>query len=368
MSKYFIGLMSGTSLDGIDAVAATFDGSPRLLASRFAPFEPALRNELLALQTPGDNEIHRAAMAGNDLACAYAAVIRALLTEAGLNAKDAAAIGCHGQTVRHQPQSGYTTQLVNAALLTELTGITTIADFRSRDIAAGGQGAPLVPAFHQRLFHAAHEHRVIINIGGIANITNLPCVGAVTGFDCGPGNALMDGWIHEHQAARFDANGAWAASGKVLDDLCNQLFLNDFFRLPPPKSTGRETFNLAWVKQALNGDKGNAAGNAAEDVQATLLELTAHSIADAVQRYCAGAQVAFVCGGGAHNGALMARLTVLLPELRVTTTSALGLDPDWVEAMAFAWLARETLAGREGNLPEVTGACGPRVLGAIYPA
>ena len=264
--------------------------------------------------------------------------------------------------MRHQPQSGYTTQLVNAALLTELTGITTIADFRSRDIAAGGQGAPLVPAFHQRVFYSEHEHRVIVNIGGMANITNLPCVGAVTGFDCGPGNALMDGWIHEHQGARYDANGAWAASGKVLDDLCSHMFLNDFFRLPPPKSTGRETFNLAWAKRALGGNETPA------DVQATLLELTARGIVGAITQYCDGTQAAFVCGGGVHNGALMMRIAALMPSIRVNTTSELGVDPDWVEAMAFAWLAHETLAGRPGNLPDVTGARGLRVLGAIYPA
>jgi anhydro-N-acetylmuramic acid kinase len=362
MSGYYIGLMTGTSLDGIDAIAASFDNAPRLLASHLHPFAPALREELMALQAPGENELHRAALAANDLARAYTSAVAVLLDKAKIKAGDVIAIGCHGQTVRHQPQAGYTTQLVNGALLAELTGITTVVDFRSRDIAAGGQGAPLVPAFHQRLFHSTTEHRVIVNIGGIANVTNLPCTGAVTGFDCGPGNALMDGWIHEQRGLAYDAQGAWAASGTVLISLCKKLFLNEFFERPLPKSTGRESFNLAWVKRHLRGNE------RAQDVQATLLELTALGIASSIERYCGGAQAAYVCGGGAHNDALMTRMAALLPKVNVTTTQALGLDPDWVEALAFAWLARQTLLRETGNLPEVTGAQGLRVLGAIFPA
>ena len=367
MPRFFIGLMSGTSLDGIDAVVAAFEPAdaavnvPRLYQSHYQPFDVTLRDALLALQAPGVNEIHRAALAANELASAYATAVQALLTKAALNADDIEAIGCHGQTVRHRPEWGYTTQLVNAALLAELTGISVINDFRSRDIAAGGQGAPLVPAFHRQLFHSPAEHRVIVNIGGIANITNLPSDGPVTGFDCGPGNALMDGWISEHLGRAYDADGAWSTTGAMDIKLFKYLFLNNYFSLPPPKSTGRDTFNLAWVKQALTGNE------RPQDVQATLLELTAQGIAQSIQKYCAGAQAVFVCGGGAHNGALMARLASLLPQQRVTHTGTLGLDADWVEALAFAWLARLTVLRAPGNLPEVTGAKGPRVLGAIYP-
>ncbi len=362
MPGLFIGLMSGTSLDGIDAVVATFDGTPRLLHCHFQSFEPPLRDALLALQTPSDNELHRAATAANDLARAYAAAVNTLLAKAALAADDIDAIGCHGQTVRHRPDAGYTTQLVNAALLAELTGIAVVNDFRSRDIAAGGQGAPLVPAFHRQLFHAADEHRVIVNIGGIANITNLPPAAAVTGFDCGPGNVLMDAWIHARRSQAYDKDGAWAGTGTVLPELYKQLYSNHYFALPPPKSSGREVFNLAWVMRATKG------GEPPQDVQATLLELTAQSIAQAIENNCAGAQAAYVCGGGAHNRALMARLAALLPCRTLADTSTLGVDADWVEALAFAWLARQTLRREPGNLPDVTGAQGPRILGAIYAA
>lgn len=354
--------MSGTSLDGIDAVAGSFDNGPQLLHSHFQPFIPALRESLLALQASGPDEIHRAALAAIQLAQGYASAIHELMDKAGLKPGDIEAIGCHGQTVRHRPDAGYTTQLVNAALLAELTGIAVVCDFRSRDIAAGGQGAPLVPAFHQQLLHSPVEHRVIVNIGGIANITDLPPTGVVTGFDCGPGNALMDEWIYTHLRREYDQDGAWAAGGNILSDICKHLFLNEFFYASPPKSTGRDTFNMAWVKQALTGKE------SPQDVQATLLEVTVQGIAKSVDRHCAGAQAVFVCGGGAHNRALMARLAALLPGRRVADTGALGLDADWVEALAFAWLARQTLRGAPGNLPDVTGAKGLRVLGAIYPA
>lgn len=362
MPGLFIGLMSGTSLDGIDAVVATFAGGNRLLHSYYQPYEARLRAELLALQAPCDNELHRAALAANALARAYATAVITLLKKASLESRDIEAIGCHGQTIRHRPDAGYTTQLVNAALLAELTSITVINDFRSRDIAAGGQGAPLVPAFHQRLFHSAIEHRVIVNIGGIANITNLPANGGVSGFDCGPGNALMDEWINAHQGKSYDHDGAWAAAGSVLPELHKCLFLNAYFLMPPPKSTGRDVFNLAWLQSKLKS------GEQPQDVQATLLELTAQSIKLGITQYCAGAQTVFVCGGGAHNRTLIARIASLLPQQRVADTNALGLDPDWVEALAFAWLARQTLQREPGNLPQVTGALGPRILGAVYPA
>lgn len=361
MARNFIGLMSGTSLDGIDAVVASFDDGMRLLATNYQAFDPALRQALFELQTPGDNEIHRAALAANELARAYAEAVGRVLAKARLNAQDIDAIGCHGQTVRHQPAAGYTTQLVNAALLAELTGITVVNDFRSRDIAAGGQGAPLVPAFHRQVFHSPEEHRVIVNIGGIANITDLPPAGPVRGFDCGPGNALMDAWINVHRGEAYDQDGAWAATGMVLPYLYNYLILNSFFKLPPPKSTGRELVNLAWVKEGLNG------GERPQDVQATLLELTARSIVQAIDQHCAGAQALYVCGGGAHNHLLMARLAALSPTRRVADTGVLGLPADWVEAQAFAWLARQSLTRKPGNLPEVTGARGLRVLGAMYP-
>ena len=362
LSELYVGLMSGTSLDGIDAVVARVEGMPQLLHSHFQPFDLAFRAELLVLQAPCENELHRAAVAANQLAHAYASAISTLLAKATLKTMDIEAIGCHGQTIRHCPEAGYTTQLVNAALLAELTGITVVSDFRSRDIAAGGQGAPLLPALHRRLFYSSDEHRVIVNIGGIANITHLPTNGTVMGFDCGPGNALMDEWISLHRGESFDQHGAWAASGKVLPKLYNSLFLNNYFLKPPPKSTGRDLFNLAWLKRALTGDE------APQDVQATLLELTAQGIVQGVKTYCVGAQAAFVCGGGAHNRAMIARLVALLPHLRLDDTSALGLDADWVEALAFAWFARQTLRREPANLPDVTGAKGPRILGAIHTA
>jgi anhydro-N-acetylmuramic acid kinase len=361
MARYFIGLMSGTSLDGIDAAVASFDDGVRMLATHYQPFDPALRDTLFALQTPGDNEIHRAAIAANQLTHAYASATREVLAKTTLTAGDIDAIGCHGQTVRHQPAAGYTTQLVNGALLAELTGITVAADFRSRDIAAGGQGAPLAPAFHREMFGSPDEHRVIVNVGGIANLTDLPANGDVSGFDCGPGNALMDGWTQEHLGRNYDTDGAWAASGVILPKLFKYLILNDFFYMAPPKSTGRELVNLAWARQALGGNE------RPQDVQATLLELTAQTIARAIAQYCIGTQAVYVCGGGAHNRALMARLNTLLPAQRVTSTTELGLSVDWVEAVAFAWLARQTLLHQPGNLPAVTGARGARVLGAIYP-
>ena len=361
MSRLFIGLMSGTSLDGIDAVIASFEDGVSLRQRHYQAFDHELRNTLLELQTPRDNELHRAAVAANQLARAYASAIQTLLRQASLHAYDIEAIGCHGQTVRHRPDAGYTLQLANAALLAELSGISVVNDFRSRDIAAGGQGAPLVPAFHRHLFGSGSEHRVIVNIGGIANLTDLPPTGKVTGFDCGPGNVLMDTWMYEKRGLTFDRDGAWAATGTALPELYKSLFSSYFFKLPPPKSCGREEFNLTWVKQALSGSE------RAQDVQATLLELTAQVITQAIAEHCAGAQAMFVCGGGAHNRALMARLATLMPNRRITDTGALGVDADWVEALAFAWLARQTLLGEAGNLPEVTGARGPRVLGAIYP-
>jgi anhydro-N-acetylmuramic acid kinase len=363
MPELYVGLMSGTSLDGIDAAVADFSGAGiRLLHKHYQPFQPKLRASLLELHDEGRDELHRAAVAANQLSHAYAAAVRTLLAQAGIDPSRIAAIGCHGQTIRHRPDAGYTLQLVNGALLTELTGIAVVCDFRSRDIAAGGQGAPLVPAFHHELFHDANRHRVIVNIGGIANVTDLPPAGAVTGFDCGPGNMLLDAWILDNMGKSFDENGMWASQGKVLPALLEALLDHDFFRLPPPKSTGRETFNLAWLRRTRSGTE------AAVDVQATLLELTAASISRAISDHCPGATEIFVCGGGARNQALVGRLRVLLPGMKLDVTDALGVDAEWLEALAFAWLARQTVGGKPGNLPGVTGAKGPRVLGAIYPA
>jgi anhydro-N-acetylmuramic acid kinase len=363
MASHYIGLMSGTSLDGIDAVLAVARGkSLRLEAALHRPFSPRLRKQLLALQAPGPDELHRAAIAANQVTRAYATAVRSLLSRARLSASSIAAIGCHGQTVRHQPGAGYTAQLVSGALLAELTGIDVVCDFRSRDIAAGGEGAPLVPAFHSAVFRAPSHGRAVVNIGGIANLTSLPSRGPVTGFDCGPGNGLLDAWIDARRRRRYDRGGAWAAQGRVLPRLLEKLLADPYFRRRPPKSTGRETFNLSWLRRRL------APNLRGEDVQATLLELTACTIARAVRNYCADAAEVLVCGGGARNCALVARIATLLPGRRVVLTDDAGIAAQHVEALAFAWLARQCLKRKPGNLPSVTGARGPRVLGAIYPA
>jgi anhydro-N-acetylmuramic acid kinase len=361
-SDLYIGLMSGTSLDGIDAALANFDSPQVVVASRFAPFEPSLRADLAALLQPGADEIHRGAVAANRLSMAYAQSVVALLSDAGLSPKRIAAIGCHGQTVRHDPAAGYTVQIGNGALLAELARIPVVTDFRSRDIAAGGEGAPLVPAFHARYFGTIGTARAIVNIGGIANITYLPATGEVLGFDCGPGNTLMDQWIGEHRGERFDAEGAWASGGQVIPSLLVQLKSAPYFTRTPPKSTGRELFNLPWLRLAIGSEL------AAVDVQSTLCQFTVETVADAIERDCPHTTEVYVCGGGAANGELMRRLRARLRPISVATTAALGIDPDWVEAIAFAWLARETLSGRPGNLPAVTGASGHRILGCIYPA
>ncbi|MBI5786911.1 MAG: anhydro-N-acetylmuramic acid kinase [Rhodocyclales bacterium] len=356
-------MMSGTSLDGVDAVLAAFDGQRvECLASHHLPFDEAMRSEALALHERGNDELHRAALLGNRLATAYAEATKALLAKVSRGDTPIRAIGCHGQTVRHAPQHGYTIQLNNPALLAELTGITVVADLRSRDIAAGGQGAPLVPAFHDALFRAPDAHRVILNLGGIANLTDLAPGRATTGFDCGPGNMLMDAWVHKHLGRPYDQDGAWAATGRVLPDLLACLVAHPFLALAPPKSCGREEFNLAWLEAQLTGDE------RPEDVQATLAELTARTVADAVRRHCGSPDELYVCGGGAHNACLMRLLADHAVARRTATTDFLGLPPDRVEAMAFAWLAWRTLHQEPGNLPAVTGAHGPRVLGAIYPA
>ena len=361
--ELYVGLMSGTSLDGVDAVFADLSrAQPKLLAKHYLPFGDALRNELLALHQPGHNELHRTQLAGNQLARLYAAAVNALLNTANSSGAKIKAIGCHGQTIRHRPEHGYTLQIGNAALLAELTGIAVVSDFRSRDIAAGGQGAPLVPAFHDKVMRHPDSHRVIVNIGGIRNLTNLPPNASTSGFDCGPGNLLMDAWCMQHLGRPYDDSGIWAASGKALPALLERMLDEPFFALPPPKSSGRDLFDMAWLRGKLQG------GELAEDVQATLLELTCRSIAQSIRQHCAGATEIYLCGGGAHNQTLHRRLAALLPGSGVQTTDVLGVDGDYLEAIAFAWLAQQTLHGEPANLPLVTGARHPCILGAIYPA
>lgn len=364
MPELYVGLMSGTSLDGIDTVIADLsDSRIRLLHCQHQPFQPALQRSLLELnEEDGRAELHRAALAANQLAQAYASSIRTLLSQARIAAREIAAIGCHGQTVRHHPEHGYTIQLVNGALLAELAEARVVCDFRSRDIAAGGQGAPLVPAFHHACFQSADVTRIIVNVGGIANLTILGQGGAISGFDCGPGNILLDAWIMENLGRAYDESGAWAAEGKVDEALLARLEAHPFLAATPPKSTGREAFNLAWLRRALLGTE------APVDVQATLLLFTARAIAAAVKNHGRDAAEVFLCGGGALNSALLECLRELLPERRIATTNALGVDARWVEALAFAWLAQRAVRGEQGSLPSVTGASGSRVLGAIYPA
>lgn len=361
-NELYVGLMSGTSLDGVDAVMMDFSGDrQRCIGESFLPYDEPLRVQLLGMHETRFDELHDAARLGNILAQTYANATRGLLRKCGMRAEEVQALGCHGQTIRHRPEAGYTTQLGNGALLAELTGITVVCDFRSRDIAAGGQGAPLVPAFHQAVFSHPSRHRVIVNLGGIGNLTDLPATGRVRGFDTGPANMLMDAWIRKNTGAAFDENGAWAASGTVVDGLLGALLGHEYFSRKPPKSTGRDLFNLAWLELHLTGVE------AAEDVQATLLALTAASIARDIKTHCAGAKEIYVCGGGARNAALLSSLKAALPQAAVSTTRDLGIDPDWVEACAFAWLARQALHLLPGSLPSVTGAIGARVLGAIYP-
>jgi anhydro-N-acetylmuramic acid kinase len=405
--QYYIGLMSGTSLDGVDGVllqwqdsapsgvSAEHDGSPSVLSDTrqlkvlqhaFQPFDAEFRAELLSLNTPGHNELHRAALAGNRLARAYAKVVHGLLNESGMQANDIHAIGAHGQTVRHRPlefdadpstgQSavGYTLQLNNPALLAELTGIDVVAEFRTRDLAAGGQGAPLVPAFHAEIFGVSTHTVTVVNIGGISNISILRTASKqnsidtanihsplISGFDCGPGNALMDHWVHLHQGQDFDANGAWAAQGQVIPALLQSLLSEPFLHQIPPKSTGRDLFNPTWLQQHLSHEF------TAVDVQATLCEFTALAIANDLKRHAPEAKQLWVCGGGALNGHLMSRLQAHVPGVQVASTEAHGLPPLQVEAAAFAWLAAKTTKRETGSLQSVTGARGARVLGAIYP-
>lgn len=360
--------MSGTSLDGVDGVLVDCsDARCKVVQHAHQPFPAALSAEFLSLNSPCPDELHRAALAANALTRVYAQVVAELLARAGVNSASVTAIGAHGQTVRHRPQefdaTGYTLQLNNPALLAELTGIDVVADFRSRDVAAGGQGAPLVPTFHHALFARTGKTVTVLNIGGIANLTVLQD-DAVLGFDCGPGNALMDAWCQQHTGQPFDAGGAWAASGRVHVPLLEAMLQEPFLALPPPKSTGRDLFNRSWLSHHLAG----FAQLAPEDVQATLTELTASACAADVQRHGPGSESLIVCGGGALNTLLMRRLQARLPSLSVVSSEILGLPPLQVEAAAFAWLARKAILRQTASLKSVTGARGARILGAVYPA
>ncbi|GGY22450.1 anhydro-N-acetylmuramic acid kinase [Paludibacterium paludis] len=366
MSGFFIGLMSGTSLDGVDAVLVDIaeNGALSVRHEVSLPYDEALRADILSLQPSGPDELDRANRLANRLARLYARAAEALLASSPLPKARIRAIGCHGQTVRHAPHHGYTIQLCNLALLAELTGIDVIGDFRSRDIAAGGQGAPLVPAFHEAVFGHPGEARAILNLGGIANWSLLVPGKAPGGFDCGPANMLMDAWIHRHQGVEYDEDGAWAASGVVHEPLLARLLSDPFFRLSPPKSTGRELFDLPWLDTHL----ARLPAIAPVDVQATLCELTARSAAQALRDAAPQTRAVYLCGGGARNGHLRSRIAALLDNIAVATTDEIGMPAHQVEAAAFAWLAARCLERLPGNLPSVTGAAGPRVLGAIHPA
>jgi anhydro-N-acetylmuramic acid kinase len=371
MSELYIGLMSGTSLDGVDGVLLDLSGANMVIrAYATTPFAPDLTRELLSLNQPGSNELHRAALAGNALARLYAQVVSDLLNATGIKPNDIRAIGAHGQTVRHQPQAfdstGYTLQLNSPALLAELTGIDVIADFRSRDVAAGGQGAPLVPAFHQSVFGRLGETVAILNVGGISNLTVLgpQLADDVLGFDCGPGNALMDGWCQQHLGHPFDAEGAWAASGQVHSGLLTSLLTEPYFAQAAPKSTGRDLFNRSWLDDKL---KPFSIVNPV-DIQTTLTELTAGVCAACVNRYASESTQLIVCGGGAFNRHLMNRLQAHLPTRQVSSSQTQGIAALQVEAAAFAWLARKAVLREPLKLAKITGAKGARILGALYPA
>ena len=369
MSELFIGLMSGTSLDGVDGVLADFsNGSLRVLAHAGRAFAPALREELLALNSSGPDELHRAALAGNGLMRAYAEVVHAVLGQANIEARAVRAIGAHGPTVRHRPQAfdgtGYTLQLAQPALLAELTGIDVVADFRSRDVAAGGQGAPLAPFFHRSMVGRAGETVGVLNIGGISNLTLLRADGSMGGFDCGPGNGLMDGWVQRHTGKAFDDEGAWAAGAEPDAELLRELLAEPYFGAAPPKSTGRDLFNAEWLDRHLASHRHLGA----QQVQSTLAELTARCCAADVQRHEPHLKTLLVCGGGALNTHLMRRLQALLPGAQVRSTDSAGLPPLQVEATAFAWLARKTVLREPLDLQSTTGARGARVLGAVWPA
>ena len=369
-NQYYLGLISGTSADGIDAALVRFDGDatharPELAFGRTYPWDPALRARLVELgQRTAMLTLDEVGELDVRIGRAFAQAAKAAIEASGVATADIAAIGSHGQTLRHRAHGEipFTLQLGDPSTIAERCGVRVVADFRRRDVAAGGHGAPLVPAFHAATLHSDAEDRAALNLGGIANFTLLPASSSVRGFDTGPANGLMDAWCLRHSGQAYDTGGGFAAQGRIDEALLARLLDEPWFALPPPKSTGRDQFHLAWMESKLRGDEAPA------DVQATLLALSVRTIADALRAAQPHTQRVIACGGGVHNPLLMAALAAAMPGSVVESSAMHGLDPDFVEAMAFAWLARETLAGRPGNLPAVTGAAGPRVLGAIYPS
>lgn len=357
-------------MDGIDCTVIDYtDNTAQIIATYCHPIKTSLKDTIKPLFLPGDDDIDTLGSADQQLGHCFAEATTVLLKQAGLTADDIIAIGSHGQTVRHRPPASdtphpFTLQIGDPNIIAARTGITTVADFRRRDMALGGQAAPLVPAFHQATFHSDTRNRAIVNIGGISNITFLPKKGEVLGFDTGPGNRLLDGWIQHQKNKAFDDNGQWASQHTSDQNLLNLLKTHPFLQRPAPKSTGREEFNQQWLNQVLTAFPQLSPGS----VQATLLAFTAETIAEAIATLPAAVDEVFICGGGALNSTLMASLDNLLATMKVASTDSLGISPDWVEAAAFAWLARQTLAGMAGNLPTVTGAKQLTVLGGIYPA
>jgi anhydro-N-acetylmuramic acid kinase len=363
VAALFVGLMSGTSLDGADAALVDFSsGSPRTLAFATVPFSDSLRDELLALSEPGSDSLELAGKVSVELAELYARAVEAVVAGGGIERSEIVAIGCHGQTVRHRPEQGFTIQLNDPARLAERTGIDVVADFRRRDMAAGGQGAPLAPAFHEAVFRDASRSRSIVNIGGISNVTWLHPGRKTLGFDCGPGNVLLDGWARRHLGARYDEDGQWASQGRTDARLLERLLEEPFLDSSPPKSTGRELFRIAWLEDRLPGAYDPA------DIQSTLTDFTARAIVDAIDRFCPATDEIYLAGGGARNGALASRIAALARGRPVAPTDVLGVPVEHVESMAFAWLAMKCVRREPVDLTAATGSRAPRILGAIYAA
>ena len=360
----YIGIMSGTSLDGLDICLVQLESGISLSGSLYLEYPAELKQDLLRLCQPGDNEILHLSLAEQQWARLAASGIQQLLAQHSLTSDHIKAIGSHGQTIRHHPELGFSMQIGAPALLAELTGISVITHFRQRDIAAGGQGAPLVPAFHHWLFQHRPGAQAIVNIGGFSNISFITPDQPVSGFDCGPGNVLLDAWINQHQQLPYDNNGNWAASGQVQQQLLDKMLMDDFFQEKGPKSTGRELFNLNWLQRQLQCFDSISA----VDVQCTLAEFTACAISNSIRQHHSQIQELWLCGGGAHNAYLRQRLAAQLPGIKVGITDEIGVGADWMEAMAFAWLAHMFMEGKSASLPLVTGAKGARVLGALYPA
>lgn len=365
MSQYFVGLMSGTSMDGVDAVLVDFSHSkPQVIATHDEPIPSGLLKKLHRLADPSEGDINLLGECDRECGELFATAVHNLLNLADVNASDIIAIGSHGQTVRHMPNAEhpFTIQIGDPNVIAARTSIDTVADFRRKDIALGGQGAPLVPAFHQQLFHSAQQNRIILNIGGIANITWLPAKNSdISGFDTGPGNTLLDYWFGLHHQEKYDHQGQWSRSGTVNVELLSQMLHHPYFALPAPKSTGRELFNHQWLANHLN----NFGQLSAQDIQATLSQLTVESVASEIEKLSNQLDI-FVCGGGVFNLDLINKLAKRLPNIKISTTDALGLAPQWVEGIAFAWLAYCYIQNTPSNLPQVTGASKAAVLGGLY--